>query len=120
MADSTDRKWTSVRLSIPVHQRLERVQSKLGPGASMGDAVSILMDPATLRITLDPAQRKRWERAAAHAGMELAEFVTARVEAALQYGHDVTSMRILQAKMDRLAEGLGVDITPDPGPDIQP
>jgi hypothetical protein len=86
----------------------------------MNDAVSILMDASTVRVALHPDQRPRWERAAAHAGMPLAAFIVARVEAALQFGHDPVSMRVLQGQLTALAEGLGVPVTPRPGPDIEP
>ncbi len=88
MTDPTERK--SLKVSPSVHSRVHQLATELG--ASAHEAIRVLTDESTVRIPLSTTQHTRWTAYADAAGVPLAEWVTQRVEAAIQYGTDQGTM----------------------------
>ena len=104
MTDPTERK--SLKVSPDVHSRVHQLATELG--ASAQGAIQILMDPSTVRLPLSTTQHERWTRYADAAGIPLAEWITHRVEAAIQYGTDQGTM----AEVLRIVRTLAAARTP--------
>lgn len=88
MTNPTDRK--SLKVSTPVHARVHQVASELGRSAH--EAIGLLVDPSTVCLPLSPEQHAEWTRYAEASGIPLAEWITHRIEAAIQYGTDQGTM----------------------------
>ena len=77
-----------MKVTPDVHKAvLDRAKAE---GTSADEAIRDLLgaSAASVRIPLAGIQRKRWEDAARDAGVPLGQFITMRVEAALQWGVD--------------------------------
>jgi hypothetical protein len=105
MTDPTERK--SLKVSAPVHQRVHQVANDLG--ASAHEAIRLLVDPSTVCLPLSTQQHERWTRYAEAAGIPLAEWITHRVEAAIQYGTDQGTMAEVLRLTRALAQRAGVE-----------
>lgn len=88
MTTPPDRK--SLKVSPDVHSRVHQLATELG--ASAQEAIRLLVDPSTVRLPLSTQQHERWTAYAQAAGIPLAEWITHRVEAAIQYGTDQGTM----------------------------
>jgi predicted HicB family RNase H-like nuclease len=88
MNNPPDRK--SLKVSTRVHSRVHQVASELSTSAA--EAIGLLVDPSTVCLPLSPEQHARWTRYAEASGISLAEWITHRVEAAIQYGTDQGTM----------------------------
>lgn len=91
----------SVKLSTPVHSAVHRLATELGKSADA--AVQMLLDPSTVRLPLSTTQHERWTSYADAAGVSLAEWITLRVEAAIQYGSDPGTMHLVLDHVRALA-----------------
>lgn len=80
----------SFKVSTDVHSRVHQLAGQLG--ASADEAIRLLVDESTIRLPLSPVQYEKWHAYAAAAGIPLAEWITHRVEAAIQYGTDQGTM----------------------------
>jgi predicted transcriptional regulator len=96
----------TVRIPPELHARLDKLAVHLN--GSMADAIAWLFDPGMVRISVSPEQGKRWRDAAAANGMPVNEFVSARVEAAIQYGADPGALRRVHDIVYALAKAQGV------------
>jgi hypothetical protein len=83
----------TVRVSHEMHTQLGALADRLN--GTVDDAVRYLLDRDMVRIPMAPEQRRRWQDAATGTGMKLEEFVTARVEAAIQYGSDRGTIELM-------------------------
>lgn len=88
MNNPPDRK--SLKVSPDVHSRVHQLATELG--ASAQGAIRLLVDPSTVRLPLSTTQHERWTAYAEAAGIPLTEWITHRVEAAIQYGTDQGTM----------------------------
>jgi hypothetical protein len=77
-------------VSTPVHSRVHQLAAQLGSSAD--EAIRVLTDESTVRLPLSPEQYERWHAYAAAAGIPLADWITHRIEAAIQYGTDQGTM----------------------------
>jgi hypothetical protein len=109
MTNPTERK--TLKVSPDVHSRVHLVATELG--ASAHEAIRVLTDPSTVRLPLSPVQHERWTRYADAAGIPLAEWITHRVEAAIQYGTDQGTMAEVLRLVRALAKAPGTG-TPAP------
>lgn len=100
----------TLRVSAVTHKAVHDLAARLGGTAD--DVLRHLMDEATVRIPLTGVQRERWEHSAQAAGMDVAEFVKARVEAAMQFGSDPTTVRLIWDHVRALSQAAGVRILP--------
>lgn len=94
----------SFKVSTDVHSRVHQLATQLG--ASADEAIRLLVDESTVRLPLSTAQHERWTAYADAAGIPLAEWITHRVEAAIQFGTDQGTMaevlrtvRAIEARM---------------------
>lgn len=108
----------TVRVTAEVHAKLTKLAAHLN--GTVGDAVEWTLQPGVLRIALGDLRKQRWSEAAAANGMQLPEFVSARVEAAIQYGADPGGLRRTHDLVLALCKAQGV-IPPQtpPGADRQ-
>jgi hypothetical protein len=97
----------SIRVTPDVHARLQAIVDRTGC-ATHSDAVALLLEPTTLRITLTETQRRRWLETARANGQNIAEFVTARVEAAIMYGADPGALRRVHDMVYSLTRAAGI------------
>lgn len=115
---STQDATKSVRVSAELHARLSRLAD--GLGGTMGDAIEWLLAPGMVRVPCTPEQKERWAAAAKANGMPVSEFVTARVEGALQYGADPGALRRIHDMTLALVKAAGIIPNPStPGADEQ-
>lgn len=108
----------SVRVPPELHARLDRLASHLN--GTMADAVAWLMDPNMVRIAVSAERGRRWKEAANANGMTVADFIIARVEAAIEYGADPGALRRIHDMVHALVKAH--DIIPQqstPGADRQ-
>ena len=66
---------------------------------SADGVLKVVLDPAFVHIPLSETQRARWAHAARAGGMDLEEFVKARVEAALLYDCDPPALYGMDKKL---------------------
>lgn len=97
-----------MQLPKELHARLARLQDSLPGCKSMADAIAVLMSPRFVRVHVTPAQRARWDAAAAENGVPVDEFVRSRVEAAIMYGADPGILRRVHDMTYALARSAGV------------
>lgn len=88
MSNPPDRK--SLKVSTRVHSRVHQVASELSTSAA--EAIGLLVDPSTVCLPLSPEQHEKWTSYAEASGIPLAEWITHRIEAAIQYGTDQGTM----------------------------
>lgn len=91
----------SVKLSTPVHSAVHQLATQLGKSAD--EAVRLLVDPSTVRLPLSTTQHQRWTSYADAAGVPLADWITQRIEAAIQYGSDPGTMHLVLDHVRALA-----------------
>ncbi len=108
----------TIRVNAQTHAKLAKLAAHLN--GTMAEAVEWHLQPGILRIALGDQRKQRWAEAAAANGMSLAEFVNARVEAAIQYGADPGGLRRVHDLVLALCKAQGVipPATP-PGADRQ-
>ena len=97
------------KVSTDVHSRVHQLATDLG--ASADEAIRLLVDPSTVRLPLSTAQHERWTAYAEAAGIPLAEWITHRVEAAIQYGTDQGTMAVVLQHVRALTAHAGIDVT---------
>jgi predicted transcriptional regulator len=108
----------TVRIPPELHARLDKLAVHIN--GSMADAIAWLFAPDMVRINVSPEQGERWRGAAAANGMPVHEFVTARVEAAIQYGADPGALRRVHDMVHALVRAQGIIPNPStPGADEQ-
>ncbi|NUR38805.1 MAG: hypothetical protein HOV73_01795 [Streptomyces sp.] len=95
----------TARVSPQNHAQLLRIAA--GINGTVDDAIGFLLGESTVRVPLSDIQRGRWEIAAERAGVSLEQFVTMRVEAAIQYGGDPQGFQKLHDQIHALAMALG-------------
>jgi predicted transcriptional regulator len=96
----------TVRVPPQLHARLDRLATHLN--GSMADAIAWLLSPDMVRINLSPERGRAWRDAAAANGMNVGEFVTARVEAAIQFGADPGVLRRIHDNTAALVKAAGI------------
>lgn len=105
----------SLKVSTGVHSAVHRLATELGANAD--EAIRLLVDPSTVRLPLSTAQHERWTAYADANGIPLAEWITQRVEAAIQFGTDQGTMALVLDHVRALARHAGVEVrrsTPRP------
>lgn len=108
MAETADRR--SLKVSTPVHSAVHHLATQLGKSAD--EAIRLLVDPSTVRLPLSTTQHERWTAYAQASGIPLADWITQRVEAAIQYGSDPGTMHLVLKHVRALAEHAGLDPVP--------
>lgn len=104
------------KVSTDVHSAVHRLATTLG--ASADEAIRLLVDPSTVRLPLSTEQHATWTRYADAAGIPLAEWITHRVEAAIQYGTDQGTMtEVLKGVRVLLARTAPSKPKPKPKPE---
>lgn len=98
--------YKSVKVSPQTHAQIHDLAQQLG--ASADEALAHVLDSYTIRIRLSPLQHERWTTAAAHAGMTVAAFVQARIEAALTYGTDPGAFGLMYRNIAALCTAAGI------------
>lgn len=104
---STDDGTKSVRVSPEVHARLQNIVDTTGC-KTLSEAIALLLTPQVVRIAVSPEQRERWEEAAKLNGVPLGQFVSTRVEAAIEYGADPGALRRIHDLVHAMARRAGV------------
>lgn len=82
----------SIRVTEDVHARLLRLSAGMH-GASMNDVIDWLLSPSMVRVALTEQQKDRWRQAASGLGMDIPNFVIARVESAIAHGADPLALK---------------------------
>lgn len=80
----------SLKISPENHRAIHDLAARIDGNAN--DAISYLLGESTVRVPISSIQRTRWTQAAAREGVGISEFVRMRVEAAIQFGADRTTM----------------------------
>jgi len=80
----------SLKVSPDVHLAVHQLATQLG--ASAQEAIRLLVDPSTVRLPLSTEQHERWTSYAEASGVPLDQWITYRIEAAIQYGTDQGTM----------------------------
>ena len=93
-----------LRVSLDTHGRIHNLAAKLNGTAD--DAVRHLLGESTVRVPVTDIQRARWTAQADHVGVTLAQFITLRVEAAIQFGSDPANIRQMRDILDRIEQTL--------------
>lgn len=91
MTSPSERK--TMQVSTDVHASVYELAQELGLTAD--GVLRRLLDKSSVHIPLSGVQRERWEKAAQFAGVPLDQFIVLRVEAALEYGTDPGTMRLI-------------------------
>lgn len=104
---STQNATKSIRVSPEIHARLQKIVDTTG-ATSHNDAIALLMSPQTLRIPLSPQQHHRWTECARLNGQTIAEFIAARVEAAVLHGADPGALRRIHDMVYALTRAAGI------------
>ena len=106
----------SLKVSTAVHSRVHQLATELG--ASADEAIRLLVDSSTVRLPLSTRQHERWTAYADAAGIPLDQWITQRVEAAIQYGTDQGTMADVLRHVRALTAHAG--LTPSPAPRSRP
>lgn len=91
----------TVRVRAETHRRIMALADRLEGSAD--DALSHLLGESTIRIQVSDSQRHRWSESAHAAGVSLQEFIKLRVEAAIQFGSDPDTLRLIYQEVRRIA-----------------
>lgn len=89
----------SLRVSEEVHRAVHDLAQKINGSAD--DALGHLLGESTVRVPVTDRQRHRWTVAAREAGVTVDQFVMMRVEAALQFGSDPTTLKLIWERLTR-------------------
>lgn len=104
MTSPTDTK--TVRVALDTHTQLHDLAAQLNGTAD--DAVRHLLGLSTIRVPVSDIQRKRWTDSARAAGVSVDEFVKMRVEAAMEFGTDPSTIRQIWSTVNALAGAAGI------------
>lgn len=114
----------TVRVSRQTHAALHDLANRLSGRAGTADeAIQYLLGMSAVRVPVTDTQRARWAEYAKASGISLAQWVTLRVEAAIQYGNDPGTMHIVLDHVRALAAHAGIKVrrtaprNPEPWPE---
>lgn len=74
--------------------------------SSVDELIASLIGMSTIRVPVSDIQRHRWEIAAQNAGLTIEQFVTMRVEAALTFGTDPGTLRLIYNEVKAIRTGV--------------
>lgn len=109
--------YKTLRVSKDVHARIAQMADRWD--LNLMQTVSLLTAPSMVRLHITDERRARWKAVADGNGMDLAEFIIARVEAAIQYGVDPGVLRRMHDMIHALTRAADIIPTQTAGPDRQ-
>lgn len=98
--------YKTIKVSSQTHGQIHDLAQQLGGSAD--EALAHLLDSSTVRVPVSDIQRQRWNEAAEAAGVSLSEFIRLRIEAALQYGTDPTTIELVYRGVHALCSAAGI------------
>lgn len=97
----------TLKVSPETHGFVHDLAQKMGVSAD--EAIRHIMGISTVRVPVSTEQHNRWNAAARDAGVTVAQWITLRVEAALQYGDDQSTIHQTWETVVRIANHLKVE-----------
>lgn len=109
--------FKSVRIPRELHARLAALQDDLPGVNSIWQTIEFLMSKQCVRVAVTGGVRDRWQSVADMNGMNLGDWITARVEGSLLYGADRGSLELIYRLTREMHHHLmGPEQMPNPGP----
>jgi len=96
----------TMQVSPDVHAAVHELATQLGTSAD--GALRHLLDKCTVRVQLPPRQHERWTKAADATGLQLGQWVSHCVEAAMEYGGQRKTIEQIFYRVDALSKAAGL------------
>jgi hypothetical protein len=98
--------YKSIKVSPETHRLIHDLAAEMGGSADT--ALAHLLATSTVRVPLTPHQYDRWKAKASETGVDVAEFVRNRIEAALLYGTDPGAIGLMYRNIEALCVSAGI------------